>query len=147
MNPCPHSISPWFPQAETSGVLVSNVQNPVTTVVVYKPLEDKEAEFLQVLGAHWPLLGKHGLVTRTPRVTLRCPSGRVVEIFEWRSKVAAQEAFSIPAIRKCWERIESLANLESLNRLEIADQPFPFLERLSFSHEGAETSSQADLEV
>ena len=96
-------------------------QQPVPTLVIYRPKKGQEAALQALVEKHWPVLDKLGLATKEPakvwRATDKQSQGNVyfVEIFSWRDAAAPGIAHQTPEVMAVWESMGS-----SLERLELA---------------------------
>ena len=81
---------------------------------------------------HRRTLDKAHLITSRPTLLLRARSdGTVLEIFEWRSAKAADEAHQNPAVRKLWTKFARIADFVPLSAVAEAEKVFSHFEALS----------------
>ncbi|WP_426512437.1 hypothetical protein ACPPVO_18510 [Dactylosporangium sp. McL0621] len=85
----------------------------LTVISTYRVRSDALGDFRDLLGRHWPILRELELVTATPPQYYAGAAGDdggvpVVEIFEWSSESAAQQAHTHPAISEIWERMATM---------------------------------------
>ncbi len=98
-------------------------------IAAYRPRSGKKVQLLQIIREHMPILRSQGLVTDRPAYAMRASDGTIVEVFEWKSAKAAEEAHSNQVVRALWARFdevcecESLANLPECQRLFSPFQP------------------------
>ena len=71
-------------------------------IVAYRPLPGKAAELVTLAKSHVDRLKSEGLVSDRPPVIMQAADGTVVEVFEWKSKEAIENAHSNPAVQKMW---------------------------------------------
>ncbi len=75
----------------------------VYAIVAYKPREGKEDKLIQLIKDHVPILRAEGLVTESASsIAMRSKDGTIIEIFEWKSEDALQQAHSNKAVGKMW---------------------------------------------
>src|SRR5262245_11627607 len=92
-------------------------------MVAYRPKPGMDERLRELIKNHLPILRAEGLATDRPPVVLRAADGTYVEIFEWRSPQAVEEAHHNPAVLVMWSRFaeacdyETLANLPECQRL------------------------------
>jgi hypothetical protein len=55
-----------------------------------------------------------------------------VEVFEWKSEAAVQEAHHNPVILAMWAKFEEACTCESLAQLEECKGPFPHFEPIDW---------------
>ena len=91
---------------------------PRVVIVAYRPKPGKEALLLVELRDHVHLLRSEGLATDRPVVHLRAGDGTLVEIFEWASPAAIEQAHTNLRVQAMWERFAACCDYASLNSLE-----------------------------
>ncbi|MHC4217052.1 MAG: antibiotic biosynthesis monooxygenase [Planctomycetota bacterium] len=97
-------------------------------IAVYRPREGKAAQLLEVVREHLPILRAEGLVTDRPSVAMRAKDGTIVEVFEWKSQEAIEEAHNNEVVREMWERFDQTCECKSLSNLEECQDLFPLFE-------------------
>ena len=103
-------------------------------IAAYRPKPGKDQELRKLVREHRRTLDAARLITPRPTVLLRARSdGTVVEIFEWASPKAADEAHLNPAVRKLWNRFAKIADFVPLSSIQEADKVFSPFETLSAS--------------
>lgn len=93
-------------------------------IVAYKPKPSKEDDMKAFLKKHVPVLRNEGLVTDRAPVIMRSANGTFIEVFEWKSAQAIEEAHSNEAVLRLWEEFEQCGTYEQLASLEEAGQMF-----------------------
>lgn len=96
----------------------------IFAIAVYRPINDREEELLNVLKDHLPTLRGQGLVTDRPAHIMRAADGAIVEVFEWKSGAAISDAHRNPAVLKLWERFSEVATFAALRDLDESHEPF-----------------------
>jgi hypothetical protein len=100
---------------------------PRAVAVAYRPAAERVTEFMACLRDHLPVLRAEGLATDRPAIVLRAASGAFVEVFEWRSDAAIDQAHANPAVQALWARFGACCDYVPLAELPEAQQPFsPF---------------------
>lgn len=103
-------------------------------IAAYRPKPGKDQELRKLVREHRRTLDAARLVTSRPTILLRARSdGTVLEIFEWVSAKAADEAHLNPAVRKLWNRFAKVADFVPLSAIQEADKVFSPFEALSAS--------------
>src|SRR2546421_191444 len=103
-------------------------------IVAYKPRAGKEVELLQLVKTHVPILRGEGLVTDRLPYVMSAQDGTIVEVFEWKSQEAIDQAHQNKVVLGIWEKffavceIETLANLEESKRMFSSFKPIDFIE-------------------
>jgi len=102
---------------------------PELVIAMYKPKPGKEKELLDCLKDHVPTLRQLGLATGREAVIARSrKDGTVLEVFEWVSAQAVEDAHSNSAVQEFWERLSRCAEYRNLSSLVEADEFFPHFE-------------------
>lgn len=83
------------------------------------------------MATHLPRLREQGLVTDRESIMARAGDGTVIEVFEWTSAEAIEEAHSNPALLEMWDEYADVCDYVPISEIaEAADlfsgfQPFP----------------------
>ena len=102
-----------------------------TVIAAYRPKPGKDLELRKLVRQHRRTLDKAHLVTKRPTLLLRAPSdGTVLEIFEWVSAKAADEALQHPDIRALWNKFALIADFVPLSSIREAGKAFSHFEAL-----------------
>jgi len=72
-------------------------------IAAFKPKPGKQAELAAVVEKHWAILAGRGLVTERPRYAMQAEDGTILEVFEWRSPEAIEQAHTDPAVQALWQ--------------------------------------------
>ncbi len=94
-------------------------------ICAFRPKPGKQAELLAVVRDHMPTLRSQGLNTDRPAYVMAAADGTIVEIFEWKSQAAVDEAHRNPVVRKLWDRFEACSDYITLRDLDETAGPFP----------------------
>jgi quinol monooxygenase YgiN len=100
----------------------------VFVIACFRPHPGKDAELLDVVRDHLPILRSQGLVTDRPSYVMRAGDGSIVEVFEWKSADAIEAAHSNEAVQELWERFEAACEYEPIADLAEAKELFPSFE-------------------
>jgi predicted membrane GTPase involved in stress response len=93
-------------------------------IAVYRPREGRQSQLLELVREHVPALRRLGLATARPPVVLRAKDGSLLELFEWVSAEAVEQAHHHPEVQKLWARFEEVCEWTPLGALEEAKVPF-----------------------
>jgi len=93
-------------------------------IAAFKPRPGKADDLLQVVAKHWRILQEQGLVTARPRVAMQAGDGTVIEVFEWTSAQAIEQAHQNPAVLELWTEFEAACEYVPLASLAEAGHPF-----------------------
>jgi hypothetical protein len=109
-------------------------QRTETVIAAYRPKPGKALELRKLVQAHRKTLDAAHLITARPTVVLRARSdGTLLEIFEWTSAKAADEAHQNPAIRAIWGKLAKVADIIPLSAVEEASKVFSHFEAVPSS--------------
>jgi quinol monooxygenase YgiN len=104
---------------------------PHFVICAFRPKPGKEKELLAVIRDHMPTLRSQGLNTDRPAYVMRAADGTIVEVFEWKSKEAVEEAHRNPVVLKLWERFGACSDYITLRDLPETMSPFPHFEPIT----------------
>jgi hypothetical protein len=105
-----------------------------TVIAAYRPKPGKELELRKLVKKHRRALDAAHLTTARPSLLLRATSdGTVLEIFEWISAKAADEAHQHPGVRAMWLKFAEVADFVPLSAIQEADKAFSHFEALTAS--------------
>ena len=93
-------------------------------IVAYKPKPGKEQQLLAAVRKHLQVLQAEQLVTDKPPYVMRAGDGTVIEVFEWRSVEAIQQAHESPAVQALWGEFAESCEYTPLSKLPEAQQMF-----------------------
>lgn len=86
-------------------------------MVAYRPKPGKAAALRETVRKHLDVLRAEGLVTDRPGWVLRAGGGVIVEVFEWRSHGAIDEAHANRAVQALWEEFAAVCEYVPLAEL------------------------------
>jgi quinol monooxygenase YgiN len=94
------------------------------SIACYRPKPGKEDELLELTRDHVPILRSEGLVTDRPAYAMRAKDGTIVEVFEWKSEEAINNAHTNPEVLKLWQRYGAACDYVPLSTLAEAQEMF-----------------------
>jgi len=100
-------------------------------VAAFKPKPGMQAELQRVVAKHWRVLQEQGLVTERPRCAMQALDGTLIEVFEWLSPQAIEQAHRNPAVLALWAEFEAACEYVPLSSLAEAQHPFSEFEPIS----------------
>lgn len=100
------------------------MQQPQLVISAYRPKAGQAEALLALVRRHYPTLRAEGLVTERPAYVGRAADGTVVEVFEWTSPSAADEAHRNAAVGEIWGAMDAAAEFVPLAQLPEAARPF-----------------------
>jgi hypothetical protein len=133
-------LEPAHPSPSTDELMSSPTERseaPRAVIVVYHPKEGQTEALVACIRDHLPVLRSEGLATNRPALVLRAASGAFVEIFEWCSDKAIEEAHQNPAVLALWERFGACCEYIPLASLPEAHQPFSSYTPVTFGSDRA----------
>jgi hypothetical protein len=72
-------------------------------IACYRPKPGGTARLRELMATHHARLHAQGLVTDRRPVLMEAADGAILEVFEWRSKEAIEQAHHNPAVLAMWE--------------------------------------------
>lgn len=88
-------------------------------IACYKPREGKEKLLIEVVKDHVPILRSEGLVTdRAKSLVMRSKDGCIMEIFEWKSPEAIEQAHTKESVKAMWARFEEACEYVKLDEIK-----------------------------
>ena len=100
-------------------------------IAAFKPKPGQAQALAAVVAKHWRVLQEQGLVTERARYAMQASDGTIVEVFEWRSPQAIEQAHSNPAVLALWSEFEAACEYVPLSSLQEAQHMFSEFEPLS----------------
>jgi hypothetical protein len=79
----------------------------VIAVACYKPRAGKEAQLSEAVRDHMTVLRGERLIEDRPAIVMKAKDGTIVEIFEWKSDEAIEQAHKNRQVGKLWERFNA----------------------------------------
>jgi len=93
-------------------------------IVGYQPLKGKETALKALIKSHWKDLYELDLVTERKPIVMESESGTIIEVFEWKSKKAMEEAHSNPEVLKIWTEYAKVCEYVPIGKLKEAESLF-----------------------
>jgi hypothetical protein len=103
---------------------------PRLVIVAYRPKPGKEGLLLAELRDHVHVLRSEGLATDRPVIHMRAKDGTLVEVFEWASSAAIEQAHANPRVNAMWGRFAACCDYVPLNTLSESGDLFAEFEAL-----------------
>lgn len=94
-------------------------------ITAFRPKPGKAAELDALTREHVPNLRRLGLATDRLTLAMRAEDGTVVEVFEWVSNEAVDEAHKHPEVRKMWHVYDECSDCIKFADLAEAAHMFP----------------------
>ena len=93
-------------------------------IVAYKPLKGKEDALRQLMREHLPALKKQNLVTDRDSILMETKDGTIIEVFEWKSKAAIEQAHTNAEVQKMWKKYSEVCEYIPIGKVEEAGNLF-----------------------
>ena len=93
-------------------------------IASYTPKEGKGAALLELVRGHMGVLRGEGLVTDRPAYVMRASDGTLIEVFEWKSVEAVEQAHNNRAVQALWEEFGKVCDYSALSDLDETKQMF-----------------------
>jgi hypothetical protein len=100
-------------------------------IAAYKPKAGREEQLRAAVQKHAAVLRAQGLITERPAYVMRGADGTVLEVFEWRSAEAIEQAHENPAVQVLWAEFGTNCEYVPLAGLAEAQQPFAEFDALA----------------
>lgn len=93
-------------------------------IACYMPKLGQEQKLLELLREHALILRSEGFLTDKLPYVMQARDGTVIEVFEWKSPEAKQEAHRNAAVSQVWQKFGDCAEYPPLANLEECRRPF-----------------------
>lgn len=95
-----------------------------TVIVGYKPKPGKETALRELMKTHLPILMQEGLVRNKESYIMEAADGTIIEVFEWLSEEAIQNAHSNPAVLAMWGKYAEVCDYVPVGNVAEIDVLF-----------------------
>ena len=93
-------------------------------ISAYRPKPGHADALRALVVDHVPRLREAGLATDRAPIAMEAADGTILEVFEWASAEAIQQAHSHPAVQKMWEEFGAVCEYTALSSLAEAQGLF-----------------------
>ena len=93
-------------------------------IAAFKPKSEMQTQLAAVVEKHWRVLKTEELVTDRPRYAMQASDGTIIEVFEWRSSEAIEQAHHNPAVLALWAEFEAVCDYVPIAALPESLHPF-----------------------
>ena len=93
-------------------------------IAAYAPKAGKEQQLLTAVGKHFQVLQAEQLVTDRPAAVMCAADGTIIEVFEWRSAEAIEQAHNNSAVQALWAEFADACEYRPLSELAEAKKMF-----------------------
>lgn len=112
------------------------MSEPIPRIVIaaYRPKPGKADVLLAEVRDHHALLRSEGLATDRAPVIMHAADGTIIEVFEWASAAAIEEAHANPRVKAMWGRFFAACDAVPVGRVAEAGAMFPEFTPVEFDH-------------
>jgi quinol monooxygenase YgiN len=96
----------------------------VIVIVAYRPKPGGESEILELVLQRMPTLRQEGLVTDRVPVIMRAKDGTIIEVSEWKSHQAIEEAHRNPRVLAMWDKFFAVCDCVPLKTVPETESMF-----------------------
>jgi quinol monooxygenase YgiN len=100
----------------------------IIVIVAYRPKPGRENELLEIVRNRVPTLRKEDLVTDRAPVMMRAKDGTIIEVSEWKSHEAIEEAHKNPRVLAMWDKFFTVCDCVPLNTVPESGTMFASFE-------------------
>jgi hypothetical protein len=93
-------------------------------IATYKPKAGKEKILDRLVRDHVKVLRNQGLATMRPPMIMKSADGTVVEVFEWISKQAIEDAQKNKDVQEYWAKYKEVCDIIPVSNLIEANTSF-----------------------
>ena len=93
-------------------------------IVAYRPKPGKHAQLRRAVEKHLRVLREEGLASDREPYVMVAADGTILEVFEWRSREAIQQAHTNSAVQALWAEFGDACDYVPLASLSEAEQMF-----------------------
>jgi hypothetical protein len=93
-------------------------------VVAYKPKAGKQEALRKLMREHLTILKSQHLVTDRDSIIMESGDGTIIEVFEWKSRSAIEQAHSNPIVLKMWDAYTEVCDYIPIGQVEEAANLF-----------------------
>jgi quinol monooxygenase YgiN len=96
----------------------------IVVIVAYRPKAGHESELLELVRHRVPTLREEGLVTDRVPVIMRAKDGTIIEVSEWKSRQAIEEAHKNPRVLAMWDKFFAVCDCVPLKTVPESETMF-----------------------
>ena len=102
----------------------------VVCIVAYRPKPGREKELMEIVRNRVPILRMEHLMTNRVPVLMRAKDGTIIEVSEWKSQKAIEEAHKNPRVLAMWDKFFTVCDCVPLKTVAEAETMFAGFEPL-----------------
>jgi quinol monooxygenase YgiN len=108
----------------------------IVCIVAYRPKAGHEEELLNLVRGRIPTLRKEGLATDRVPVIVRAKDNTIIEVSEWKSPQAIEEAHRNPRVLAMWDKFFAICDCVPLKTVPEAETMFAGFEPVPDAADG-----------
>lgn len=93
-------------------------------IVAYRPKPGMQSRLRALMKTHVPRLREQGLVSERAPIVMEAEGGTVVEVFEWKSKEAIEQAHANEAVQRMWQEYAEVCEYVPIGQVPEASNLF-----------------------
>jgi quinol monooxygenase YgiN len=101
------------------------MEKGIIVIASYKPRPGKVEALRLIMKTHVPTLRQQGLVTDRESIMMETKDGTIIEVFEWRSAAAIEQAHTNPAVLEMWGKYAEVCDYIPVAQVTEAADMFP----------------------
>ena len=98
--------------------------NPRIVIVAYKPKPGMESNLKVLTLNHHPRLREQDLVTDRLPIIMKSKDGTIIEVFEWKSEDAIQQAHTNKVVGQLWVEFSEVCDYIPIGQLPESSELF-----------------------
>lgn len=96
----------------------------IVVIVAYRPKAGRESELLELVRNRVPTLRKEGLVSDRVPIIMRAKDGTLIEVSEWKSHEAIEEAHKNLRVLEMWDKFFTVCDCVPLKTVPESETMF-----------------------
>jgi quinol monooxygenase YgiN len=101
-------------------------------IACYRPKPGREAELKRLMRTHVERLREQDLATDRTPILVQAVDGTFVEVFEWNSQQAMDDAHSNPVVLEMWAEYEAVCDYVPIGQVPEAAELFSSFDPVAF---------------
>jgi hypothetical protein len=100
----------------------------IMVIAAYRPKPGSAGDLFELMKTHLPILRSQNLVADRPSYAMRAADGTILEVFEWKSQQAIEQAHSNPAVLAMWGQFAAVCEYVPLDTVKECGDMFASFE-------------------
>ena len=103
---------------------INTIMEERIVIACYKPKPGKAEGLKELMRKHLPILKSQGLVTDRASIMMEAKDGTIIEVFEWKSQAAIDQAHTNPAVLEMWGKYAEVCDYIPVAQIPETTQLF-----------------------